>query len=102
MKKAYLILAVLGLVVPYYFFISFLLENGLNLTLINEQLLVNKMAAFFVADLVITAVVFLLYAYRETKRLTMDRYWLYVLATVLIGPSFSFPLFLFFREDRLA
>lgn len=99
MKKVYLVLAILGFVVPFYFFVSFLVENGLDFQLIWEQLFVNKMAAFFVADLVITAVVFLIYAYQETKRLSMPRYWLYVLTTLLIGPSFSFPFFLYNRES---
>jgi hypothetical protein len=30
MKKLYLLLAVIGFVLPYYFFVSFLIANGLN------------------------------------------------------------------------
>ncbi len=33
MKQFYLILAIAGLLLPYYFLISFLATNGLNLSL---------------------------------------------------------------------
>jgi hypothetical protein len=33
MRRLYLVLAIIGLVVPYYFFLSFLLAHGLDLPL---------------------------------------------------------------------
>jgi hypothetical protein len=101
MKRPYLILAVAGFVVPYYFLISFLAVNGLNLTLLVEQLFGTPISTFFAVDLIITAVVFWVFVYQETRRLQMSRWWVYVVATLLIGPSFALPLFLYFREMRL-
>ena len=97
MRNIYLLLAILGFGLPYFFFSRFLTENGLNLPLFVEQLFANDIATFFVVDLIITAVVLLLYTYREAKRLQMPHWWVYGLSTLLVGPSFAFPLFLYFR-----
>ena len=101
MKRIYLFAAVIGLLLPYYFFISFLLENGLDLQLMLSQLFAYKMATFFVVDLLITALVFLIFSYQETQCYKMGRWWVYLLATLLVGPSFSFPLFLYIRYDKI-
>ncbi len=49
-------------------------------------------------DLIITAIVFLVFMLREAERYQMRNRWLYVVATLAVGPSFAFPLFLYFRE----
>ena len=95
MKRVYLILAIIGFVVPYYFFVSFLLEYGLDLGELFDQLLVNDISTFFVADLIITAIVFLIFSYQESKRRQMGNWLVYLVTTLLVGPSFSFPLFFF-------
>jgi hypothetical protein len=101
MKKMYLLLALLGLVLPYYFFVSFLAENGLDLKLLVDQLFASDISTFFAVDLIITAIVFLLFSYQESHRCHMENWWVYVIATLAVGPSFAFPLFLYFRETRL-
>ena len=42
MKKLYLSLTIVGLVLPYYFFVLFLAANGLNLQLLFGQLFANN------------------------------------------------------------
>ena len=101
MRKLYLLLAVIGFVLPYYFFVSFLVENGLNLGLLLDQLFANDISRFFAVDLIITAIVFLIFMVRKAGRCQMRNWWLYVVATLAVGPSFAFPLFLYFREPRL-
>ena len=102
MKRLYLVLAMAGFVVPYFFLISFVAANGLNLTLLVEQLFGTPISTFFAVDLIITAVVFWVFLYQEARRLQMSRWWVYVVATLLVGPSFALPLFLYFRETRLS
>lgn len=98
LNRLYLVLAATGFVLPYYFFVSFLVENGPDLPLLFEQLLANDISTFFAVDLVITAIVFLVFSFREAQRRGMGRRWLYVIATLAVGPSFAFPLFLYVRE----
>ena len=102
MKLPYLMLAIAGFVLPYYFLISFLATNGLNLSLLIEQLFATPISTFFAVDLLITAAVFWVFLYQEARRLRMKRWWVYVVATLFVGPSFALPLFLYFRAARLA
>ena len=102
MKRLYLILALAGFVLPYYFFIRFLAQHGLNLSLLAAQLFGTPISAFLAVDLIITAIVFWVFLFREARRLQMSRPWVYVIATLLVGPSFALPLFLYFREAQLA
>ena len=100
-KRLYLLLALLGLVLPYYFFVSFLIENGLDVQLLVDQLFASEISTFFAVDLIITAIVFLFFSYQESRRVHMENWWAYVVAALVVGPSFAFPLFLFFRESRV-
>ncbi len=102
MKKLYFILAVTGFLMPYYFLLNFVLANGLNLRMMINQLFANDISTFFAADLVISALVLWLYLYREAARYQMGNSWISVVATLLIGPSFAFPMFVYIRESRMA
>lgn len=101
MKRLYLVLAVIGFVVPYTFFATFLMANGLDLALMVEYLFANPISTFCAVDLIITAVVFLVWCRQEAQRVQMGYWWGYLLATLLVGPSFSVPLFLSFREAAI-
>lgn len=101
MIRLYLTLVIIGFALPYYFFISFLLENGFDLGLLFNQLFANDISIFFGFDLIITALVLLVFIYKETHRLQMGHWWVYALATLLVGPSFSMPLFLYIRESKI-
>jgi hypothetical protein len=101
MKRTYLILAVAGFVLPYYFLVVFLATYSLNLPLLIQQLFGTPISTFFAVDLIITAIVFWVFLYQEARRLQMSRWWMYVVATLLVGPSFALPLFLYFRAVRL-
>lgn len=100
-KILYLLLAIAGFALPYCFFVSFLVRNGLDLVLLVNQLFANDISTFFAVDLLITAIVFLAFMYRESQRHGMKNWWVYIVATLLVGPSFAFPLFLYFRESHL-
>jgi hypothetical protein len=101
MRSLYLLLAVAGLVLPYYFYVSFLAENGLDLPLLLDQFFASDISTFFAVDLIITALAFCVFLYQEAQKLEMQHWWLFVVATLLVGPSFALPLFPYFRKGRL-
>jgi hypothetical protein len=101
MKRLYALLAVLGFVVPYYYFARFLSTNGLNLSLIVEQLFANDISTAFAIDLFIAAIAFWVFLVHEGPRLAIRYWWLCIPATLLVGLSFSLPLFLWMREAAL-
>jgi len=100
-KNIYLILAILGLLVPYWFFFQYLVANGLNISLLIQQLFANHISTFFVMDLIISTVVFWIFTVSEATQLQMKNWRLYILASLVVGLSFALPLFLYFRERKL-
>jgi len=100
-KNLYLFLSLIGLVLPYWFFFSFLNTNGLNVALLIQQLFANNISTFFAVDLIISIIVFWIYMVGEATKLKMKNGWLYILASLTVGLSFALPLFLYFRERKL-
>jgi phosphoglycerol transferase MdoB-like AlkP superfamily enzyme len=100
-KNIYLVLLLLGLLIPYYFLFKFLSSNGLNFSLLVQQLFANDISTFFAVDLVISILVFWIYMFAEANKLQMKNSWLYLLASLLVGLSFALPLFLYFRERKM-
>ena len=101
MSQLYLPLALAGFIVPYYFFVSLLIDNGLDIQLLVEQLFASDISTFFAVGLLITAVVLEVFSNGETRRYRMTNWWAYALATLFVGPSISFPIFLYGRERHL-
>jgi uncharacterized protein DUF2834 len=100
-KNIYLVLALLGLLIPYYFLFKFLGASGMNISLLVQQLFANNISTFFAVDLVISILVFWIFIFAEANKLRMKNSWLYFLASLLVGLSFALPLFLYFRESKL-
>jgi hypothetical protein len=97
-KTIYLIGAILGAVLPYYFLIQFMMQHGFDLRLFAQQMAANSVAAMFTVDLFISSFVFWVFLYAEGRRLEMGNLWLYVVLNLLVGLSLALPLFLYFRE----
>ena len=100
-KHLYLILAVIGLFVPYYFFVSFLTVHGLDGKAFVQELFGSKISTFFAADLLVSCVVFVRYLRQEAARTGIGYWWLYLVALLTVGLSFALPLFLYVRETHL-
>ena len=97
----YLILCVLGIILPYSQFVPWLLEPGLNLSLFFRELFTNRITAFFVMDVIVSAIVLIWFIQSEGKHLRMGFLWLPMIGTLIIGVSLGFPLFLFLRQVML-
>jgi hypothetical protein len=100
--RTYLALALVGAILPYVLFIPWLATHGLDARLFVGQLFVTGPATIFAADVLFAALVFIFFAFAEGRRLGMGRLWLYPLVTLTIGLCCALPLFLAFRERRVA
>jgi len=96
MKTTYLLLAIVGTVVPYVFFLDFFAQHGLNLPAFVGGLFVNGAAGGFSADLLVTSLVFWIYLYERGA----EKLWMYVLLNLTIGLSCSLPLYLYLTYDK--
>ncbi|MEM6612757.1 MAG: DUF2834 domain-containing protein [Cyanobacteria bacterium P01_C01_bin.72] len=97
MQIFYLILAVLGFILPYSQLISFFANEGLDLSLFWSQLSANRISTGCAFDLLISSVVFWVFVFVEGKRINLKFPWLYVVLNLAIGLSFALPLFLWMR-----
>jgi len=100
-RHFYLVCCVLGLLLPYFQLVPWLLEHGLHVTLFVRELFANRISAFFGMDVIVSAIVLLWFIQSEGKRLRVGLLWLPTLGTLLVGVSFGFPLFLFLRQMTL-
>ena len=100
-KNIYLLLCVLGIVLPYSQFIPWVLEHGLNIGLLFRQLFANRISAFFGLDVLVSAVVLVKFVRVEGRRLGMRLLWLPIAGLIAVGVSFGLPLFLYLRERAL-
>jgi Terpene cyclase DEP1 len=100
-KAIYLVLCFVGALLPYWQFVPWVVEHGINLPLFVRELFVNRISAFFGMDVLVSAVVLVAFMRIENARLSIRRRWLPVFAVLLVGVSLALPLFLYMREARL-
>lgn len=96
-SSMFLTLAIVGAIVPYFFFVKFFQAHGVGGDFIGA-LFVNGAAGGFAADVLLSSVVFWLFLFPEAARSGVSRPWLYVVINLTIGLSCALPLFLWSRE----
>jgi hypothetical protein len=100
-RHIYLALCFVGLLVPNSLFLPWFLEHGLNPQRFVQDLFSNGVSAFFGMDVVISAMALGAFVFVEAARLRLERRWLPIVATCLVGVSLGLPLFLYQRQVHL-
>jgi hypothetical protein len=101
LRYIYLVLALIGLILPYSQFIPWIIENhALNIPLFMRDLFANRISAFFALDVIVSAIVLLSFIQSEGRRLRMRLLWLPTLGTLFVGVSLGLPLFLYLRQRQ--
>jgi Terpene cyclase DEP1 len=100
-KFLYLVLVILGFVLPYSLFVPWVMEHGLDMRLFVRQLFANRVSAFFGLDVLVSAAALIAFIRNEGRRLKMNSLWLPVASVLLVGVSLGLPLFLYLREREL-
>ena len=101
LRHLYLAYCVIGIVVPYWEFIPWVMEHGLKFPILFQELFATRVGAFFGLDVVISGLVLFLFIGAEGGRFSMSARWLPIVGTLLVGVSFGFPLFLYLRQREL-
>src|SRR5262245_38118932 len=106
MKNLYLILAIVGYIVPNILVMLESAQTGNVLFLIDPRATLNGMfasriASAFILDLLFAVAVFFIWTYREAKKYQMKNVWRYWLLTMLFGLAGTLPLFLYDRERMM-
>jgi Terpene cyclase DEP1 len=98
MKVVFLLLALFGAVLPYSQLLPWVMQHGVDIPLLLQELFSTRVGAFFGLDVIISAVALITLIVRDGRRQGIDRLWLPIGATCLIGVSCGLPLFLYLRE----
>ena len=78
-RYVYLVLCVVGVLLPYWQFVPWFLDHGLDISLFVQQLFANRIGAFFGVDVLVSSVVLWIFIFAEGGRLGMRR---------LLGPGY--------------
>jgi hypothetical protein len=99
----YLVLAVAGLVIPWYYNLQFMQQSGgsFDVAEFMAAAATTPAAQSLGWDLAIACIAGLLWIFFESKRLGMRFFWLYIVLAFTVAYAFAFPLFLFVRQGRL-
>ncbi|HJP58815.1 MAG TPA: DUF2834 domain-containing protein [Gemmatimonadaceae bacterium] len=100
-KAVYLALFVIGTVVPYLSFVPWLIDHGLDISLLVEELFANRVSAFFGLDVMVSAIVLWVFIALDGKGTNLRHRWAPVAASLMVGVSAGLPLFLYLRESAL-
>ena len=106
MKSIYLLLTVIGFLVPNILVVQESFETGNILLYANplatlEGMFANRISTIFGIDLLIAVGVFFVWSYVESKKIGFKRIGIIWLLTLLFGLAGGFPLFLYVREKIL-
>lgn len=102
MVRFYAILCLLGTVLPYSALGLWVIEHGgIDLGAMVGEIAASRMSTFAWLDVLVAAVALVGFVRHEGRRMSLDRLWLPIVATCLVGVSLGLPLFLLIRERQI-
>ena len=97
MKKLFLVLCILGVILPYYQLYYFLLENNWSMSGFWADIYSNHAISMITMDITVAAssyLVFIIYKFYN-KKIDGRSFIKYMLSLFLVGFSLSMPLYLY-------
>ena len=101
-KILYLVLALAGAIVPYFFFLQHFGEAGFSPQAFVSALFVNGAAGGFSTDLLISSLVFWIAMFEFRSRNGWPAPWPFIVVNLLIGLSCALPMYLYARQASRA
>jgi hypothetical protein len=100
--KLLLLLAVVGFVVPNVMVAMFIADHGIDLGLYLENWFETLPSSQLVVDLAIVFSALVVWASWDGPRHGVERWWVVIPASLLVGVCFAAPLYLYMRERALS
>ena len=102
-RVIYLVLAVLGLVMTWYYNLQFIEASGGNFDIAEFMAAgsTNAAASSLSWDLAVACMAGLVWIFFESRRLGLRFFWVYIILAFGVAYAFAFPLFLFIRQGKL-
>ena len=105
MRKTYLLLAIVGTILPNIFVLLESINSGNYLLYVRPMetfkgMFANHISSAFIVDLLFIVILFLIWSYRESKRYKIKQVGLIWIYTFALGIAGGLPLFLYVREGN--
>lgn len=101
MRRLYLILALLGAIGPYFFFIQYFSIEGLDLSAFISAFFENGAVAGIFVDVVLASLAFWVIMYRRQREGKGPNPIPFMLINLLIGLACAVPAYMYVREREL-
>ncbi|MEW6562457.1 MAG: DUF2834 domain-containing protein [Pseudomonadota bacterium] len=98
MKKIYLLLCIVGVLLPFATFFPWLSAHGLAFHLLAQQAFSEPVSAFAWVDVLVSAVALLTFMLHQQRVRPVKGLWMAVAGLFCVGVSFALPLYLYLRE----
>ena len=95
MKRLYLVLAIIGAILPYIFFTQYFITDGSNLAGFISPLFASPPVAGFTVDLLFTSFVFWIMMFHHRKEGKGPNPAVFILLNLTIGLSCAIPAYLY-------
>lgn len=107
MKKIYLLLSIIGFIIPSVLVAIESVETGNILLYTNpiatiEGMFSNRISTIFMIDLLFAVMVFFVWTYVDGKKTGVKNLGLVWVLTMLLGLAGGFPLYLYLKEKTIA
>jgi hypothetical protein len=99
-KRLYAVLCIAGTILPYTQFVPWVVENGLNVPLLINQIASSRLAAFGWLDVVVSALALFVLILTDGRKKQVSHLWLPIVGTLTVGVSLGLPLYLLLQEIR--
>jgi hypothetical protein len=99
LERAYLVLFVLGTVLPLLQLVPWLTARGFDLQALFTEAFANLVSSAFAWDVIVSALVVLVFVFWDAQLRSTQRA-LVAVCTVLVGVSCGLPLALYLRARR--
>ncbi len=100
MANFYLVLTFLGILLPYGAFIPWLINHGLDISLLFNEATANPISILAWLDVLVAAVALLGFILVDGQRHQVKYRYFAVLAILSVGVSFGLPMYLYFKEKQ--
>lgn len=99
-KHLYLALTLIGIIMPYTYFVPWFLDNPGDIVGFLTLATANPIATMLTWDILISALVLVVFALAHITQLGVGKIAAVIAGTFLIGVSCGLPLLLYFRESN--
>lgn len=100
-KNLFLVLSIIGVIVPYSQFVPYTNEYGWNGSQMLSAIFANQMSTGIALDALLAAVVVIIWILFEQKRNPIKYIWVPIVGMFAVGLSFALPFYLYLRERAI-